>query len=123
MATGSLLSQSEPPGDHHRVGLHEEQKMEETYPDRGWLMKTWQLGLVVLMVSCAAWGVEPAPMPSSPILQVSLKDILATGKLVDLSHPFNEQTIYWPTEEGFILERGKNGITDKGYYYAANRFR
>ncbi len=26
------------------------------------------------------------------------------GKIVDLSHPFDAQTIYWPTEEGFKLE-------------------
>lgn len=43
--------------------------------------------------------------------------------LVDLSHPFDESTIYWPTEEGFVLERGFSGYTEQGYYYAANRFR
>ena len=46
----------------------------------------------------------------------------AASRLIDLTHPFNEQTIYWPTEAGFKLERGKAGITDKGYYYVANRF-
>ena len=25
-------------------------------------------------------------------------------RVVDLSHPFDEQTISWPTEEGFVLE-------------------
>jgi kynurenine formamidase len=45
-----------------------------------------------------------------------------TGRNVDLTHPFNEQTIYWPTEEGFKLLRGPAGITERGYYYAANRF-
>ncbi|HEX5103854.1 MAG TPA: cyclase family protein [Pirellulaceae bacterium] len=48
---------------------------------------------------------------------------LASGRFVDLSHPFDETTIYWPTEAGFVLERGNNGVTPKGYYYAANRFR
>jgi kynurenine formamidase len=48
---------------------------------------------------------------------------LPSGKLIDLTHAFDEQTIYWPTETGFILERGNNGVTQKGYYYAANRFR
>jgi kynurenine formamidase len=43
--------------------------------------------------------------------------------LVDLSHPFASDTIYWPTEEGFVLERGSAGMTDKGYWYSANRFR
>ena len=44
------------------------------------------------------------------------------GKIIDLSHSFDSQTIYWPTEEGFKLEKGPEGVTDKGYYYAANRF-
>lgn len=47
---------------------------------------------------------------------------LPSGKLVDLTHSFDEQTIYWPTEKGFELERGSAGVTEKGYYYAANRF-
>jgi kynurenine formamidase len=45
------------------------------------------------------------------------------GKIVDLSHPFDAQTIYWPTEQqGFVLEKEQAGITDKGYYYASNKF-
>ena len=47
---------------------------------------------------------------------------LPSGKLVDLTHSFDEQTIYWPTEKGFELERGPAGVTEKGYYYTANRF-
>ena len=44
------------------------------------------------------------------------------GKIVDLSHPFDAQTVYWPTEEGFKLEKEHDGLTDKGYYYASNKF-
>jgi kynurenine formamidase len=43
-------------------------------------------------------------------------------QLVDLTHTFDESTIYWPTEEGFKLLRGPAGLTEGGYYYAANRF-
>jgi len=44
------------------------------------------------------------------------------GTWIDLTHPFDAQTIYWPTEKGFLFEAGSNGLTAKGYYYAANRF-
>jgi kynurenine formamidase len=44
------------------------------------------------------------------------------SRIVDLTYPFDEQTIYWPTAEGFRLERGPAGITPRGYYYAANSF-
>jgi kynurenine formamidase len=47
---------------------------------------------------------------------------IASGRLIDLTHVFDEKTIYWPTEKGFVFERGNNGVTAKGYYYAANRF-
>jgi kynurenine formamidase len=43
-------------------------------------------------------------------------------RMLDLTHPFDEQTIYWPTEAGFRLDRGQAGVTDLGYYYVANRF-
>ena len=42
--------------------------------------------------------------------------------LVDLSHPFNEQTIYWPTAEQFTLTEVAEGETEGGWYYAANNF-
>jgi kynurenine formamidase len=43
--------------------------------------------------------------------------------LVDLTHAFDAETVYWPTEEGFVLERGSAGVTQAGYYYEAHRFR
>jgi kynurenine formamidase len=44
------------------------------------------------------------------------------GKVIDLSHSFDARTIYWPTEDGFKLEKEQEGVTDKGYYYASNKF-
>jgi kynurenine formamidase len=41
-------------------------------------------------------------------------------KIVDLTHPFDANTIYWPTEAGFVLTSEHAGMTDKGYYYASN---
>jgi len=44
------------------------------------------------------------------------------GRLVDLTYSFDSQTIYWPTENGFLLEREAEGMTGKGYFYSANCF-
>jgi kynurenine formamidase len=44
------------------------------------------------------------------------------GRLVDLTHNYSTETIYWPTEEGFKLDEGFEGITEKGYYYSAKTF-
>jgi kynurenine formamidase len=47
-----------------------------------------------------------------------------SGRLVDLTHAFDAETIFWPTEEeGFVLEPVFAGHTDGGWWYAANRFR
>lgn len=47
-----------------------------------------------------------------------------TGKVIDLTHAFGPETIYWPTDtEGFVLETVAQGMTEKGYYYAAHRYR
>jgi kynurenine formamidase len=45
------------------------------------------------------------------------------GPALDLTHAFDASTIYWPTEEGFVLERGTEGRTEAGYWYAAHRMR
>jgi kynurenine formamidase len=45
------------------------------------------------------------------------------GRIIDLTHAFDSETIFWPTEEGFVLEKGSEGTVEQGYYYAAHRFR
>ncbi|MBI4467922.1 MAG: cyclase family protein [Acidobacteria bacterium] len=42
------------------------------------------------------------------------------GRVIDLTYDFDESTIYWPTAEGFRLEKVADGVTEKGYYYSAN---
>ncbi len=48
-------------------------------------------------------------------------DILK-GQWIDLTHDFSEETIYWPTADTFKLDTVFEGVTDKGFYYAANQF-
>jgi len=43
-------------------------------------------------------------------------------RLVDLTHAFDEDTIYWPTARRFHLDRVAHGRTEAGYWYAANDF-
>jgi hypothetical protein len=46
-----------------------------------------------------------------------------SGAVVDLSHAYDEQTVYWLTaEKTFKLEKDFKGVTNKGYFYAANNF-
>jgi len=45
-----------------------------------------------------------------------------SGTIVDLSYPFDEQSVYWPTAETFKLEKDFEGTTELGYYYSAYRY-
>ncbi|HMK73188.1 MAG TPA: cyclase family protein [Myxococcaceae bacterium] len=46
---------------------------------------------------------------------------LSRARVVDLSHPFDEKTIYWPTSPSrFELKRLSFGETPGGWFYAAN---
>jgi kynurenine formamidase len=87
--------------------------IEMTDPFRTWRHR------VPATIACAAIALVGArsaaeePRPAIPA---------AGGRWIDLTHPFDERTIYWPTERGFAFEQGANGPTSKGYYYAANRF-
>lgn len=57
----------------------------------------------------------PPPVPAAPDLR--------TARVVDLTHPFDERTLYWPTApSGFKLERYHYGKTDAGFFYSAYGF-
>lgn len=64
-----------------------------------------------------------APLVLGPACAPGGGGAIPSGRVIDLSHAFDAETIYWPTEEGFVLERGTEGVTDQGTYYAAHRFR
>lgn len=42
------------------------------------------------------------------------------GKIIDLSHAYDTDTVYWPTAPGFRMESDFKGMTEGGYYYEAN---
>ena len=47
---------------------------------------------------------------------------LASGRWIDLTHPFNEQSVYWPTAETFTLEEVFHGHTEGGWFYSSYNF-
>ena len=50
------------------------------------------------------------------------KTTLTKGKIIDLTHPFDSNTVYWPTAESFQLQKDFEGQTEQGYYYSAYRY-
>ncbi len=80
------------------------------------------------MRSSAIAGVLAATVacqPGSAAPGVSLSDAFtgAAGRWLDLSHPFSDSTIYWPTDTaGFTLEELAYGPTPAGFFYSAYRY-
>jgi len=66
---------------------------------------------LVLLMSLASWStVHAAGQPD-----------IDPSRLVDLTHPFNAQTLYWPTSpSGFQLQQLSHGVAAGGWFYAAN---
>ena len=48
--------------------------------------------------------------------------VFPSGRVIDMSYPFDSSTVYWPTAESFHLEKDFEGITDQGFYYSAYRY-
>jgi len=66
---------------------------------------------VVLLVLVSACGREERTAATA-----------GAQRLVDLSHEYAADSIFWPTAEGFKLDVVSDGMTPQGYYYAANNF-
>lgn len=82
--------------------------------------------LLLLAAVAAACGPTPAPPEATDTAEpiaTAPAAFPARSTLVDLTHPFDEDTIYWPTDtQGFVLETVSQGMTEGGYYYEAHRF-
>lgn len=66
----------------------------------------------VLLAAACSSPVPPAPQAIG----------FPGGELVDLSHVYDDTTIFWPTSDRFRLETTFDGVTPGGYYYASNNF-
>ena len=72
---------------------------------------------VLVAIGVAVWVVsirlEQTPSPVSRF---------PDGELVDLSHAYGADTIFWPTADKFRLHKDAEGVTPAGYFYASNSF-
>jgi kynurenine formamidase len=67
-------------------------------------------------ISVSSTEAPPAPAPAPGF-------DLTTARVVDLSHSFDKDTIYWPTSpSGFELKELSHAVTPGGWFYASNSF-
>ena len=78
------------------------------------LFRWASLAVLAVVSTPGARGAAPA-VPPAPDLR--------TARVVDLTHPFDERTPYWPTAtRGFELAPVHYGRTEAGYFYYAYSF-
>src|SRR5262245_50766804 len=75
-------------------------------------MRTLVVSMCLLLLGAGCSRPSPAPAPRS----------FPDGTIVDLSHVYDQSTVFWPTAEVFHLDKVADGVTAGGYYYAANNF-
>ena len=71
-------------------------------------------------MACSAPPGASAPAPGGQATPSATA--FPPGRLVDLTHSFDQSTVFWPTADKFRLEKVADGVTPGGYYYAANNF-
>ena len=74
---------------------------------------------LLLLAAALSTACSPAPAPQPA---PAASPAFPGGELVDLSHAYDNTTIFWPTSERFSLDKVADGVTPAGYYYAANNF-
>lgn len=76
--------------------------------------------LSVSILSLMIWSCTNKPKTSKDLTLE--EDSLNKRTIIDLTHTFSEETVYWVTAKQFQLEVVAKGDTDKGFFYAANNF-
>ena len=71
-----------------------------------------------LVKSKAAVAQQPAPAKDLATMLVTL----SSKQMVDMSHTFDETTIYWPTDKNFRWEKNRWGPSPNGYWYASANY-
>ncbi|HYR46052.1 MAG TPA: cyclase family protein [Thermoanaerobaculia bacterium] len=75
-----------------------------------------RLAILAMLALAALSAAKAIPVPAAHL-------DLAKARVVDLTHPFDERTIYWPNSPStFKLTKLADGVSEAGFYYRMNSF-
>lgn len=75
--------------------------------------------LVLALGASACAGPDPEGDGTLRGDAASLAEALADARLVELTHPLNDETLVWPTSDPFHFEVLFHDFTEDGYYYSS----
>jgi kynurenine formamidase len=79
--------------------------------------------LLLIALPVAALACSEAPPAADPAAMIASVFDGTAGRWIDLTHAFDEATIYWPTDTaGFRLDEQAYGVTEGGWFYASYAF-
>ena len=82
-------------------------------------MKKRRFSILLFLLSLLSCNEKQATSSDS---NQSIQSNTSDDKLIDLSHAYSDETVYWVTAKEFELDTVFKGETDKGFYYCANNF-
>lgn len=82
-------------------------------------MKKRRFSILLFLLSLLSCSEKQATSSDS---NQSIQSNTSDDKLIDLSHAYSDETVYWVTAKEFELDTVFKGETDKGFYYCANNF-
>ncbi len=77
------------------------------------LLKSFSIVFSLILLSCET---------QTKSVTAETLTFLSDKTIVDLSHEYSTETVYWVTAKEFELDTVFAGDTDKGFYYSANNF-
>lgn len=70
---------------------------------------------VIITASCTQKDITPTDFSS-------FSEMLQKAQWIDLTHSFDENAVYWPTNVTFTHDTVFYGLTDKGYFYSSFKY-
>lgn len=56
------------------------------------------------------------------LMAPSIRAAEGGGNILEMTYPYDEATIYWPTAQPFNIEKAAFGLTKGGWWYASNNY-
>lgn len=80
--------------------------------------------IILVSIVCTLFiGCNHKTAKTSEVLTTSSKaNSLLDGKIIDLTHTFSEESVYWVTAKEFTLDTVAYGDSGNGFFYSANNF-
>jgi kynurenine formamidase len=80
------------------------------------MRRRFPFGVLMALMTIGCQGPAPVVADFGSLFDGS------AGRWIDLTYEYSEETIYWPTADGFELEEVAYGMTEGGWFYSSYNY-